>query len=32
VNTDQPLEACLDRLLVQDHRLLARETAAVLTR
>jgi aminoglycoside phosphotransferase family enzyme/predicted kinase len=32
LDTDQPLEACLDRLLVQDHRLLTRETAAVLAR
>jgi predicted kinase len=32
LDTSQPLEACLDLLLAQDHRLLARETAAALAR
>lgn len=32
LDTGEPLAACLDRLLAQDHRLLARETAAALAR
>jgi hypothetical protein len=32
LDTSQPLEACLDLLLAEDHRLLARETAATLAR
>ncbi len=32
LDTSQPLEVCLDLLLAQDHRLLARETAAAMAR